>query len=71
MNMNIRRIHLLLIEEDDKFHYTYIKDFNKLLFDQTKHRKRKYFCENCLTGYSTKEFLENQKKDCNGVTKIQ
>ena len=52
MNMNIKRFNLLLIEEDDKFHYTYMKNFNKLLFDQTKHRERKYFCENCLTGYS-------------------
>ena len=71
MNKNWRRINLMLIEEGGKFHYTYIKDFNKLLYNQSKHEHRKFFCENCLTGYSTKEFLENHKKDCNGVCKIQ
>ena len=69
MNKNWRRINLMLIEEGDKFHYTYIKDFNKLLYNQSKHEHRKFFCENCLTGYSTKEFLENHKKDCNAVCK--
>ena len=69
MNPCLKRINLMLTEEGDKFYYTFIKDFNKLLFDQSKHEHRKFFCENCLTGYTTKEFLGNHKKNCNGVGK--
>ena len=41
----VKRINLLLIERNDNKHYTWIKDFNRLLFDQPKHKTRKYFCE--------------------------
>ena len=37
------RINLLLIEKAGKFHYTWIKDLNRLLYDQSKHRERKHF----------------------------
>ena len=44
----IPRISMLLIEKAGKFHYTWIKNINRLLYDQSKHRERKYFCERCL-----------------------
>ena len=50
----MQRINLMLIEDGAKFHYTLIKDFNRLLYNQSKHRKRKCFCGRCLTCYSTK-----------------
>ena len=34
MNPNVKRISLMLIEEGDKFHYTFIKDFNKSLMKE-------------------------------------
>ena len=33
----LQRINLMLMERDERKHYTWIKDFNKLLYDQTKH----------------------------------
>ena len=47
---DINRINLLLIEKGECFHYTWIKDLNRLLYNQSKHRERKYFCQRCLTG---------------------
>ena len=35
----IPRINLLLIEMAGKFHYTWIKNLNRLLYDQSKHRE--------------------------------
>ena len=35
---------LLLITEGENKHYVLIKDFNKLMFRQTKHEHRKHFC---------------------------
>ena len=57
---------MLLIEKGDCFHHTWIKDLNRLLYNQSKHRERKYFCERCLTGYSREDLLNNHKLDCQG-----
>ena len=51
---DISRKNILLILKEDtsaegdvgiKTHYVWIKDFNRLLFDQTKNEHRKHFCE--------------------------
>ena len=57
----LKRINLMLIERNGNRHYTWIKNFNRMLFDQTKYEGRKYFCETCLYGYS-KESLLNAPK---------
>ena len=61
------RINLLLIEKADKFHYTWIKNLNRLLYDQSKHRERKHFCKRCLHGYTREDLLEAHKPDCRGI----
>ena len=35
-HMNMPRFNLLLIKKVDKFHYTWVKDLNRLLYDQSK-----------------------------------
>ena len=60
-------VNMLLIEKAGKFHYTWIKDLNRLLYDQSKHRERKHFCERCLHGYTRKDLLEAHKPDCRGI----
>ena len=62
-----RRINLLLIEKAGKFHYSWIKNLNRLLYDQSKHRERKHFCERCLHGYTREDLLEAHKPDCRGI----
>ncbi|KAK3757134.1 hypothetical protein RRG08_049801 [Elysia crispata] len=61
------RINLLLIEKTDKFHYTWIKNLNRLLYDQSKHREQKHFCEHCLHGYKREDLLEDHKPECKGI----
>ena len=63
----IPRINLLLIEKAGKFHYARIKDFNRLLHDQSKHKERKHFCERCLYGYTLEDLLEAHKPECRGI----
>ena len=63
---DIPRINLLLIEKAGKFHYTWIKNLNRLLYDQSKHRERKHFCERCLHGYTREDLLEAHKPECRG-----
>ena len=45
-------------------HYVYIKDFNIFMFNKTKHRGKKYFCKGCLQCFSSKNVLNEHKKDC-------
>ncbi|KAK3757404.1 hypothetical protein RRG08_033172 [Elysia crispata] len=61
------RINLLLIEKAGKFHYTWIKNLNRLLYDQNKHREQKPFCERCLHGYKREDLLEAHKLECKGI----
>ena len=41
-----KHIDLLITSREDENHYVWIKDFNKLLYQQTKHHGRKEFCKN-------------------------
>ena len=41
-------LYLLLISNDFTSHYVYIKDFNRLMFNKTKNKNKKYFCKSCL-----------------------
>ena len=61
------RINLLQIEKAGKFHYTWIKDLNRLLRDQSKHKERKHFCERYLHGYTREDLLEAHRPDCRGI----
>ena len=61
------RINLLLIQKADKFHYTWVKNLNRLLYEQSKHREKKYFCERCLHGYFRENLLEAHRPECKGI----
>ena len=63
----IPRINLLLIEKAGKHHFTWIKDLNRLLYDQIKYRRRKHFRERCLHGYKREDLLEAHRPDCRGI----
>ena len=57
-------LNLLLITEGEAKHYCLLKDFNKFMYNQTKHKGRKHFCMYCLQCLSSKEHLEKHKVDC-------
>ena len=59
-----KHLELLLITEDKNKHYVLIKDFNRFMFNQTKHEHRKHFCMNCLQCFSSEEVLKNHKDNC-------
>ena len=55
---------LLLILNEFRFHYVYIKDFDRLMFNKTKYKGKKYFCKNCLQCFSSEEVLIEHKEEC-------
>ena len=64
-------INLLLITEvkDGKIisHYSWIKDFNRLCCDQTKHANRKHFCLRCISPHCSERTLKEHLIYCRGV----
>ena len=55
---------LLLLIDDDKSHYVYIKNFNTFMFHKTKNRNKKWFCKSCLQCFSSESVLIKHKEDC-------
>ena len=57
-------MNLLLITKDKNKHYVLIKDFNKFMYNQTKHKERKHFCMYCLQCFSSEIILNDHKVTC-------
>ena len=60
-------IKLFLVTKNVQHHYTWIKDINRLLYHQSKHTNRLYFCECCLHSFTREDLLEKHKPDCRGL----
>ena len=54
----------MLISHNFVSHYVYIKDFDRFMFNKTKHKGKKYFCRNCLQCFSSEKILDGHKEDC-------
>ena len=64
-------IELLLITENENKHYILIKEFNRFMFNQTKHEHKKYFCMSCLQCFSSERVLNTHKNNCIQVNGAQ
>ena len=53
-----------LITEKEKYHYVFIKYFNKLMFSRRKHKNKKHYCMSSTQNFTTEEILSNQKTQC-------
>ena len=55
---------LLLLIDDGKSHYVYIKGFDRFMFHKTKNKNKKWFCKSCLQFFSSENVLIKHKEDC-------
>ena len=55
---------LLLVIDENKLHYVYIKDFNRFMFHKTKNKNKKYFYKSCLQCFRSKKVLTEHKEVC-------
>ena len=55
---------LLLISDECKFHYMYIRDFDRFMFSKTKNKIKKYFCKCYLQCFSSEKILIEHRTDC-------
>ena len=61
----IKRINILLIQDEEKSHYVWIKNLNKLI--NSKNNKQMFYCECCLIGFSRDDLLQSHFIDCQGI----
>ena len=54
----------MLITEGKEQHYVLIEDFNKFMYNQTKHARRKHVCMHCLQCFKSEIVLNNHKDNC-------
>ena len=57
-------IDFLLISNENKSHYVYIKDFGRFMFSKTKSKNKNYFCKSNLQCLSNKKGLGEHKNIC-------
>ena len=62
---------LLLVIDENKSHYAYIKGFDRFMFHKTNNKNRKYFCKSCLQCFSSKNVLTEHKKVCLNINGTQ
>ena len=62
---------LLLVIDDAKSHYVYIKDFNRFMFHKMKNKNKKHFCKSCLQCFSSKNELTKHKEICLNINGTQ
>ena len=69
-------LELLYIEGENELgeettHYVYIKDFNRLMYNFTKHKGKKYFCMHCLQCFYSNESLAKHRVNCIAINGVQ
>ena len=57
-------VNLLMIDDGKTQHYCWVKDLNRLLFDQHRKNNRRYFCLYCLHGFTKEALLEDHIPYC-------
>ena len=55
---------LLLLIDDSKSHYVYIKGFDRFVFHKTKNKNKQWFCSSCLQCFSSESVLIEHKENC-------
>ena len=59
-----QKFYLILLIDDEKSNYVYIKHFNRFVFLKTKNKNKKWFCKSCLQCFNRESALIKHKEDC-------
>ena len=61
----------LLLLNDDKSNYVYIKNFDRFIFHKTKSKNKKWFFRSCLQFFSREGVLIKHKENCLSINDKQ
>ena len=66
-----KHIDLLVTSNLETNHYVWIRDFNKLCYNITKCKTKKFFCKHCIQHFPSQDRLEQHLLDCVVLTECQ
>ena len=66
-----KSIDVLVVIDENKSHYVYIKDFDRFMIHKTKKKNKKYFCKSCFKFFSSKNVLTERKEVCLSINGAQ
>ena len=66
-----KHVDLLLTSNSETNHYVWIKNFNRLCYNVTKHKAKKFFCKYCIQHFASESILLKHTEDCIVLTKCQ
>ena len=59
-----KHIDLLVTSNSETNHYVWIKNFNRLCYNLSKHARKKYFCKHFIQHFTSKSILREHTEDC-------
>ena len=62
---------LLLVIDENKSHYVYIKYFDRFIIHKAKKKNKKYFYKSCLQCFSRRNMWTEHKKVCLSINGAQ
>ena len=66
-----KHVDLLVTSNSETNHYVWIKNFNRLCYNVTKHKAKKFFCKYCIQHFASEVILKKHMEDCIVLTKCQ
>ena len=48
-----KHVDLLVTSNSETNHYIWIKNFNRLCYNVTKHKEKKFFCKHCIQHFAS------------------
>ena len=66
-----KHVDLLVTSNSETNHYVWIKNFNRLCYNVTKHKAKKFFCKYCIQHFASELILKKHMEDCIVLTKCQ
>ena len=57
-------MNLLLITQGEKKHHILTRDFNRFMYNESKHKERKHFCMYCLQCFKSESILAKHVNNC-------
>ena len=66
-----KHVDLLVTSNSEINHHVWIKNFNRLCYNVTKHNAKMFFCEYCIQDFASELILKKHLEDCIVLTKCQ
>ena len=66
-----KHVDLLVTSNSETNHYVWIKNFNRLCYNVTKHKAKKFFCKFCIQHFASEAILLKHTGDCIVLPKCQ